>query len=366
MDAELIGQFNKDMPPQSLGQITTLLNDEPDGTSVRCIARIASPRAAGNTRLGPALFAEAFRQACLRHARVARRTARSVSHGARLEGESHRPAGQRQVHDRHAVLRAPRGRRGLGAVHLDRFRYDAAGADAFGKREERSSSTIVAWRRTIRSSTGRGPIWRATLIELPNGSRSRRIGTGQRIRGRRRNQYRPTLIVCDDLQNDSHISSALQREASRAMVSRHAAQGGHNADQYRQPGHRACIARRWRWSCTSPRLDVGAFLRHPNVADEHGAVGRMGNDLLRCRQVDRRNRGAGILRAESRRRWTPERWCSGRTVEDLYTLMQMRVESGRTAFEREKQGSPVDPRAVRVARSRISPSTSGSTHGRAI
>jgi predicted phage terminase large subunit-like protein len=30
-------------------------------------------------------------------------------------------------------------------------------------------------------------------------------------------------------------------------------------------------------------------------------------------------------------------------VEDLYTLMQMRVESGRTAFEREKQGSPADP-----------------------
>lgn len=29
--------------------------------------------------------------------------------------------------------------------------------------------------------------------------------------------------------------------------------------------------------------------------------------------------------------------------EDLYTLMQMRVESGHAAFEREKQGSPVDP-----------------------
>jgi predicted phage terminase large subunit-like protein len=29
--------------------------------------------------------------------------------------------------------------------------------------------------------------------------------------------------------------------------------------------------------------------------------------------------------------------------EDLYRLMQIRVESGRTAFEREKQGSPVDP-----------------------
>lgn len=30
-------------------------------------------------------------------------------------------------------------------------------------------------------------------------------------------------------------------------------------------------------------------------------------------------------------------------AEDLYTLMQMRLESGHTAFEREKQGSPVDP-----------------------
>jgi predicted phage terminase large subunit-like protein len=30
-------------------------------------------------------------------------------------------------------------------------------------------------------------------------------------------------------------------------------------------------------------------------------------------------------------------------AEDLYTLMQMRVESGRPAFEREKQGCPFDP-----------------------
>ena len=30
-------------------------------------------------------------------------------------------------------------------------------------------------------------------------------------------------------------------------------------------------------------------------------------------------------------------------VEDLYTLMCMRAESGRTAFEREKQNSPINP-----------------------
>ena len=30
-------------------------------------------------------------------------------------------------------------------------------------------------------------------------------------------------------------------------------------------------------------------------------------------------------------------------VEELYTLMAMRAESGRTAFEREKQGAPINP-----------------------
>lgn len=64
-------------------------------------------------------------------------------------------------------------------------------------------------------SVGRGPRWQATAIELNHGVVIESFGTGQRIRGRRRREHRPTLIVCDDLQNDSHISSATQREASR-------------------------------------------------------------------------------------------------------------------------------------------------------
>lgn len=64
-------------------------------------------------------------------------------------------------------------------------------------------------------ATGRGPRWQATAIELNNGVVIESYGTGQAIRGRRRREHRPTLIVCDDLQNDSHISSAPQPEASR-------------------------------------------------------------------------------------------------------------------------------------------------------
>ena len=54
------------------------------------------------------------------------------------------------------------------------------------------------------------------MIVLRNGVTIEAFGTGQRIRGRRRRQHRPTLIVCDDLQNDGHIASSLQREHSRS------------------------------------------------------------------------------------------------------------------------------------------------------
>jgi hypothetical protein len=62
---------------------------------------------------------------------------------------------------------------------------------------------------------GKGRRWQRHVVELANGVIIEAWSTGQRIRGRRRREHRPTLIVCDDLQNDSHISSATQREASR-------------------------------------------------------------------------------------------------------------------------------------------------------
>src|SRR5262249_10497338 len=64
-------------------------------------------------------------------------------------------------------------------------------------------------------SVGQGRRWRANSIELKNKVVIEAFGTGQRIRGRRHHEIRPSLIVCDDLENDSHMWSATQRDASR-------------------------------------------------------------------------------------------------------------------------------------------------------
>ena len=73
----------------------------------------------------------------------------------------------------------------------------------------------VLLNRDYSGAAGQGRHWRASSIHLANRVTIESYGTGQSIRGRRRSADRPTLIVCDDLQNDSHISSGGQREASR-------------------------------------------------------------------------------------------------------------------------------------------------------
>ena len=71
----------------------------------------------------------------------------------------------------------------------------------------------AAYRR--RSAWGRCGAQAA--IVLRNGVMIEAFGTGQRIRGRRRREHRPTLIVCDDLQNDGHIQSALASASTRGL-----------------------------------------------------------------------------------------------------------------------------------------------------
>jgi predicted phage terminase large subunit-like protein len=193
-------------------------------------------------------------------------------------------------------------------------------------------------------STGLGPIWRSALIELPNQVVIESISTGQRTRGRRRNQYRPTLIVCDDLQNDNHISSAELRDASRQWFQGTLLNAGTphtNVVNLATALHREALALELHRSAGWTSALFPAIQSWPtNTAlwDQWETI-YCGADKstakLAAREFYDRHReamdeGAVLL-------W-PE-------VEDLYTLMQMRVESGRTAFEREKQGSPVNPQS---------------------
>ena len=152
------------------------------------------------------------------------------------------------------------------------------------------------------------------------------------------------VVGGDDLQNDGHIQSALQRERSLSWFDGTLMKAGtartnivnlatalhHDALALvllRRPGWKSRVfraIRRW------PR-DMNLWQQwetlYANPADPAAAeTARAFFDAHQAAMLA----GARVL-------WPEE--------EDLYTLMKMRAEHGRTAFEREKQNSPINPDA---------------------
>lgn len=191
-------------------------------------------------------------------------------------------------------------------------------------------------------TTGKGPRWRAGSVELRGGVVVEAYGTGQRIRGRRRHAHRPTLIVCDDLENDSHMASSRQREASRDWFHGTLMKAGTrrtNVVNLATALHRDALAMRLAQTGGWDSETFRSILRWPEATELWEEWERLycdresadAKETARAFFATRRGemeRGAELL-------WPEE--------EDLYSLMQMRVESGIAAFEREKQSSPVDP-----------------------
>ena len=187
-----------------------------------------------------------------------------------------------------------------------------------------------------------GRRWRENLIGLTNGVTIEAFGTGQRIRGRRSRAHRPTLIVCDDLQDDRHIESRVAREHSARWFHGKLMKAGTkrtNVVNLATALHREALAielhatpgwtsKRFaaieRWPDAMPLWaeweQVYADIERPDSRDAARAFFEAHRPAMEA--------GAVLL-------WPEE--------EDLYTLMAMRVEEGRTAFEREKQNIPINP-----------------------
>ena len=191
-------------------------------------------------------------------------------------------------------------------------------------------------------ATGRGPAWRSGAIVLCNGSAVEAFGTGQRLRGRRRREHRPTLILCDDLQNDGHMQSALQRDHSRTWFHGTLMKAGThrtNVVNLATALHREALAmeldRRPGWTSQIFR----AIERWP----ENMSLWQQWETIYTDIASPQYRQAARTFYEEHRQAMDAGTVLLWPEEEDLYTLMCMRAESGRTTFEREKQNSPVNP-----------------------
>ena len=196
--------------------------------------------------------------------------------------------------------------------------------------------------RQYPAACGKGERWQGGGIILRNGIAIEAYGTGQRLRGRRRKQYRPSLIICDDLQNERHILSAEAREKSRDWFNGTLLKAGSpttNVLNLATALHREAIA-----------LEL---LEKPGwVSKRFRAIEQWPEDMALWERWETLYTDTDNLfsarEAASFYRDNKEAMDAGAALlwpehEDLETLMRMRVESGRTAFEREKQNEPINP-----------------------
>lgn len=197
-------------------------------------------------------------------------------------------------------------------------------------------------RRDYPQATGAGPIWRNSALLLNNGVKIEAFGSGQRIRGRRRREHRPTLIVCDDLQNDEHIGSALQRERTRRWFHGTLMKAGTprtNVVNLATALHRDALAMELHRTPGWKSRVFAAIARWPDEMGLWEQWEAIYADLQREDALQQARRYYDTHRAQMEA-GAELLWPD---VEDLYTLMCMRVEGGRTAFQREKQGVPLNP-----------------------
>jgi predicted phage terminase large subunit-like protein len=197
---------------------------------------------------------------------------------------------------------------------------------------------------------GVGPIWQDKLIQMRNGTVIRAVGTLSRIRGFRRLQNRPSLIIVDDPENDEHITSARMRQRVRTWFNRTLLPMGDKRTNILAMGtsiHRDCLVmsllRTAGWYSTRDTAKRPAAFKSIIDWPVHMDLWDRWERLYQ--NVDNPHAEKEALQfyrehREAMREGVKLLW-PGR--EGLYYLMRIRAEMGHQAFEAEKQSNPLNP-----------------------
>jgi predicted phage terminase large subunit-like protein len=194
--------------------------------------------------------------------------------------------------------------------------------------------------------------WRRTEIITRNAVRVIALGSGQRIRGRKHREHRPSLIILDDVENESEVLSADLRENRLSWFNKSVMKAGTTAKTnvvavgtllhfdsllsrlVREPGTAEMIpgwtARKYRavisWASRTELWEQWIAI-YSFRAEHEGAGGAEAAKAFFDANREAMLDGSSVL-------W-PER-------ESYYQLMELRLREGEASFDSEKQNDPID------------------------
>ena len=201
--------------------------------------------------------------------------------------------------------------------------------------------------------------WRKNEIISRNGIKVIALGAGQKIRGRKHRQHRPSLIILDDVENEAEANSADQRESKLLWFKKAVMKAGttahtnvvvvgtilhydsllaHLLDERKMPGwtHRKYQAVQ-SWADNQELWQKWEEI-YCHQSDCEERLGPKAAHAFFEKNREQMLEGTKVL-------W-PER-------ENYEQLMELRLCEGRASFDSEKQNEPIDPQSCFYAESSI-------------
>lgn len=184
--------------------------------------------------------------------------------------------------------------------------------------------------------------WKSSVIITKNDTKMEAIGSGKKVRGRRHRNWRPDLIVLDDIENDENVNTPEQRRKLNSWFMKAVSKAG---DTY------------------TDIMYIGTILHYDSLL----------NNILKNPGYKVRKYQAVIAPAVNQKLWdeweklytnlfdkehekTAEIFFEANREEmlegtkvlwpdkmDYYKLMQMKVVEGAASFNSELQNDPIDP-----------------------
>lgn len=187
-----------------------------------------------------------------------------------------------------------------------------------------------------------GRVWKASVILLANGTKIEALGAGKKIRGRRHKQWRPDLILCDDLENDENINTPEQRLKLRNWYNKAVSECGDTYTDIVYIGTLLHYDSLLAYVFTRSNYKTYKYQGVIQWADNTelwDAWEKIYTDLTNPRHEEEALAFFEANRAEmlegTRVLWE-EKW-------SYYALMAKRVNIGTAAFNSEIQNDPIDP-----------------------
>lgn len=185
--------------------------------------------------------------------------------------------------------------------------------------------------------TGVGPVWREEVIVTNNDVKLQAFGSTQRMRGLRHRQYRPDLVIGDDLENDRNAASREQRDALERWLHQAVLKLGPPDDSLTVIcigtllHHDALIAR----LLNNPLWESRRFQAMVRWPDDAAAWDRWEEILRREGEP-----AADAFFQQHREAMLAGAVVSWPQVRSVEVLMKIRARDGRKAFDAELQNQP--------------------------